>query len=709
MRHLIKASLAGLTVLMGVAAVASVETPDSFPGVGLQRVHDGLRFERPVFLTGAGDGSGRIFVVEQDGIIRVVDGWEAPGTPGVFLDIREHVSRRGNEEGLLGLAFHPDFAKNGQFFVHFSSKRDADDQGVARNVISRVTVSKDDPSRADFATEEVLLRQRQPFRNHNGGMIAFGPDGMLYVSFGDGGAANDPEGNGQKLSSMLGSIVRLDVDTTSGDLAYGVPQDNPFVEVEGARPELWAIGLRNVWRFSFDRATGALYAGEVGQNTTEEVDLIVRGGNYGWNRFEAGAVFRDGTELIHGDHIEPIATYPRSEGISITGGYVYRGTLHPELQGLYFFGDYVSGNLWATRASGEGEYETELVRRTGRSIASFGEDDDGELYLLSFDGAVYRVVATDEPEASLAHWPSKLSETGLYASMKSRELAADLVPYEVNAPFWSDFALKGRYLDLPEGTALGYRAEGTWEVPVGTRVIKTFDAAPSGRRKTPRPIETRVIERTEDGWEAATYVWDRRGKEAELLPSGMQFEQYSTRGVTTWHAPSSSECASCHVGEAGYLLGLTTAQLNHRDDAGHQIQRWIEAGVVEAPASWDAASAPRMVDPADEAAPLEDRARAYLEVNCAMCHRPNGPANASVDLRMGIPLREMGLVGVAPTQGDFGLLDPMLVSPGEPASSVLLHRIMTLGAGRMPNIGSHVVDEAGVKMLSEWILSLEEE
>ncbi|MEM8709550.1 MAG: PQQ-dependent sugar dehydrogenase, partial [Planctomycetota bacterium] len=650
-----------------------------------------------------GDGSGRVFVVEQNGVIRVFEDRDDVQTSKVFLDISEHVSRRGNEEGLLGLAFHPEYESNGRVFVHFSSARDADDKGVARNAISSFTVSAEDPDQLDPESEEILLLQRQPYRNHNGGDIAFGPDGMLYASLGDGGAANDPEGNGQKLSSMLGSIIRIDVDQESEGKRYAIPADNPFVDVKGARGEIYALGLRNVWRFSFDRATGDLYAADVGQNEIEEVDIIVSGGNYGWNRYEADADFRDDTVLAPGKLTAPIATYPHSEGLSITGGYVYRGDAQPELDGVYFFADYASGNLWGTRVGADDARETALVRRTGRSIASFGEDDDAELYALSFDGGIYRVVSSDEPEASLDDWPNRLSETGLYASMEKRELKEDLIPYEVNAPFWSDHALKARYIELPEGARLGYRENGTWDVPVGARIIKTFDQPPAGRRKTPRPVETRVIERTEDGWESATYVWNRRGTEAELKPAGQQFEQWTRRGVTTWHAPSSSECASCHVAEAGYVLGLTTAQLAGSDG---QLERWLAAGHVDAPADLDLTSLAAFVDPHGSEGTLEERARTYLDVNCAMCHRPNGPGNALIDLRHGTDLASTNMVNELPTQGDLGVEDARLIAPGDPERSLLVHRVKTLGSGRMPSIGSHVVDEAGVQLLSDWVRSL---
>lgn len=709
--NILRSGLASCALL--TTASASAFATVDLPGAALERAFENLRFERPIFLTGAGDGSGRVFVVEQGGVVRVFDGAEDARETEVFLDLSDVVSRRGNEEGLLGLAFHPDFADNGQVFAHFSSERDPGKNGVAQNVISRFTVDPKSPNPVDPDTEEMLLVQRQPFRNHNGGMIAFGPDGMLYASLGDGGAANDPEGNGQKLSSMLGSIIRIDVDRKDEGLAYGIPEDNPFASpggayagVEGARPEIYALGLRNVWRFGFDRETGELYAADVGQNRIEEVDKIVSGGNYGWNRYEAEDDFAKDTALAPGRLIEPIASYPHSDGLSITGGYVYRGSRQPSLDGVYFFADYASGNLWGLRETEDNTYESELVRRTGRSIASFGEDDGGELFALSFDGGVYRVVAAEPMEPLLAHWPEKLSDTGLYASTRKGKLAEHLVPYEVNAPFWSDNAEKGRYFELPEGKALTFTSEDSFEVPVGTRIVKTFHQPPAGRRRNPRPVETRVIVRTEDGWDAGTYLWDGRGRDAVLVPDGRQFEQWGRSGVTTWHAPSSSECASCHTAESGFVLGLSAPQLAGGEGEDSQLLRWLREGVLEVPEGVDVTEVAAHPDPFDESAPLEDRARAYLDVNCAMCHRPNGPGNASIDLRSTTGLADTGMIDVAPGQGHMGLENARIVAPGAPERSVLLERIRTLGSGRMPSIGSHVVDEAGVELLVQWIQDL---
>ena len=684
-----------------VAQTASKEVLNSQKGVGLENAFPKLRFNRPVHLTHVGDD--RIFVVEQNGVVHVFKNDAETTTTKVFLDISDRISRQGNEEGLIGFAFHPDFKNNGQFFIHYSSSV-KDKHGI----VARYRVDKDDPTIGDPNSEEVILEQEQPFRNHNGGTIAFGPkDGLFYISFGDGGKANDPLGSGQDLSTLLGAILRIDVDNKDEGLEYAIPKDNVFASVEGARGEIFACGLRNVWRFSFDRETGELWAGDVGQDRFDEIDLVRNGGNYGWNRWEAGTSFRKKVKMATDKHDKPIASYGRKWGLSVTGGNVYRGKKFPELKGSYFYGDYLSGNLWQIRKDENGEYQNELVRRTGQSIAAFGEDTDGEVYLLSFDGKIYRVQPTDQPQNFLAGWPEKLSDTKIFANMKKRKMSKEYVAYEVNAPFWSDNADKTRYFRLPEGKSISYRSEGSWEVPVGTEIIKNFRAPEANRM-----LETRVIKRIETGWEAATYIWDKKSRNATLRPEGLQLERWQRVGKswapTTWHGPSSSECASCHVDAAGYVLGLNTAQLNNEDGEKNQIMDFVKRELLSGlPEDFSPETAARHCDPHDPKCELGDRARVLLDVNCAMCHRPNGPGNASIDLRYATDLGDTKMIDEKPAQGDLGIADARIVKPGDAESSLLYLRMNTLSNGRMPNIGSNVIDQKAVKLLREWINSME--
>ena len=368
------------------------------PSLRIERAFPAQEFADPLFMTFA-DQSGRLFVTEKKGVIRVFDSKQPEKPSSVFLDLSDQVTNKGNEEGLLGLAFHPNYAENGQFFVHYSHAID-DKTGY----VSRFEVSEDDPNRADPSSEMVVLKQPQPWRNHNGGMIGFGPDGFLYISFGDGGAGGDPKKSGQNIKTWLGAILRIDVDRPSEGKNYGIPADNPFVNERYAAPEIYAFGLRNVWRFSWDRETGDFWAADVGQNLWEEIDIIQKGGNYGWNTYEGFSKFRGGTQLAHSEHIPPIAVYGRREGISVTGGYVYRGKAFPELHGDYIYGDYATGNLWRLSQDEQGKWRNVIaLKRCGQTINSFAEDADGELYLLSHQGGIYQVMPlaseTEDAEA----------------------------------------------------------------------------------------------------------------------------------------------------------------------------------------------------------------------------------------------------------------------------------------------------------------------
>ncbi len=344
----------------------------------VERVYPGLSFDRPVALVFPEDGVHRGFVVEQAGRILFLNDDEDAGT---FLDIRDRVNDRGNEEGLLGLAFDPDFDSNGLFYVYYTAS------GPGRSVVSRFSAGPGYDT-ADPGSETLILEVEQPYANHNGGQIVFGPDGFLYVGLGDGGSAGDPKGHGQNAGTLLGTILRLDVSSLDAAGSYAIPADNPFVGVEGARSEIWAYGLRNPWRFSFDRETGDLWAADVGQNKLEEVDLIRPGRNYGWNIMEGDECYSRscdtrGLEL-------PITVYGRDDGCSITGGYVYRGTRLPSLYGAYVYSDYCSGKIWALRYDGSRVTESIQVADTKLRISSFAEDTDGELYILDLEGEIYR-------------------------------------------------------------------------------------------------------------------------------------------------------------------------------------------------------------------------------------------------------------------------------------------------------------------------------
>lgn len=351
---------------------------DSTAVFRLENAFPQLTFSRPLDFQQPPDSTHRIFIVEQEGRIHVIH--LADSTRQEFLDMTERVDDTGNEEGLLGLAFHPQFASNGYFYVNYTAS------GPNRTVISRFRVSASDPNKADPLSELVLLEYDQPFSNHNGGGIVFGPDGYLYIASGDGGSGGDPMGNGQKRTTLLGKILRIDVDNPADGKPYGIPADNPFMG-EGL-PEIYAYGLRNPWRFSFDAATGELWCGDVGQNTLEEIDVVEKGGNYGWNLFEGTQCFTGACNSA--GLIMPVWEYGRGLGASITGGYVYRGQTMPALVGCYIYADFVTGRIWALRKNGNDVVNGQIIE-SGVNISSFGVDRNNELYLCAFDGKIYRM------------------------------------------------------------------------------------------------------------------------------------------------------------------------------------------------------------------------------------------------------------------------------------------------------------------------------
>lgn len=348
-----------------------------------------LSFTRPVDLQHPGDDRNLLFVVEQRGVISVFENDSSASSKSTFLDIQSRVDDDGNEEGLLGLAFHPDYENNGYFYVNYTASN------PDRTVISRFQVSGG--SQADAGSELEILTFEQPYSNHNGGQVAFGPDGYLYIAVGDGGAGGDPQGNGQDRSTLLGSILRIDVNSQEDGNNYSIPPDNPFAgNSEGYREEIYAYGLRNPWRFSFDPENGRLWTGDVGQNAYEEVDIIENGGNYGWNVMEGNHCYEPSEGCDRSGLEIPILEYGRGEGVSITGGFVYRGPTVESLTGQYIYADYGSGTIWALEHSDLDNPENSVVVDADLPIASFGVDQNNELYICAFDGKIYRLDESDE-------------------------------------------------------------------------------------------------------------------------------------------------------------------------------------------------------------------------------------------------------------------------------------------------------------------------
>lgn len=682
----------------GTGLTFPLEPPPATPLVRV-RAFPELSFDRPVLVTHAPGDTERLFVLEQAGRIWVFSNDDDVKERALFLDIRDRVRRSHNEEGLLGLAFDPDYAASGVFYLYYSAS------SPRRAQISRFSVTGD-PDRADPGSEEPLLAVEQPFGNHNGGTVAFGPDGMLYAGFGDGGSAGDPLGAGQDLGTLLGTIIRVNAPPTG---ALQIPTDNPFVDREGARPEIWALGLRNPWRFSFDRQTGTLWAGDVGQDRYEEIDIVTRGGNYGWRRMEGAESFDAGTAATIEPVIDPVVAYGRSDGESVTGGYVYRGLELPAYRGAYIYGDYVTGKVWALRADPEGKLVSNTEIAGVPSLSSFGEDGHGELLAVSLDGGLYRFALAEEKDAAPA-FPTLLSQTGVFADTTNLVPNPDLLPYAPRVELWSDGAQKARWLALPEGETIGFSEDGEWSFPVGTVTVKHFelptdDADPT---RTVR-LETRVMVHETAGWSGYTYRWNAEQTDAVLVTSPQSGTFEVRRGgqavQQVWAFPHGSDCLRCHTEGYGRVLGIRTRQLHAEGETGGgTIADWAAKGLFSTAVD---ASASRPVHPRidDEGADLQARARAYLDVNCAVCHHPGGPAPGSVDLRVQTPLSDTQLLNVVP-ESAVGLPGERRIAPGDHASSSVWARVQGLGEERMPPLASRVRDDAAVQLLASWIDAL---
>jgi uncharacterized repeat protein (TIGR03806 family) len=682
--------------------------------LSVQRAFPALTFVEPVAMLQAPGDSSRWFVVEQNGIVRVFANQQNVATSQVFVDISGRVYQNSQTEaGMLGLAFHPSFPTNNRAYVNYSSRT-----SPIRSTTSEFT-SPDNGLTLNPSSERVLLSVIKDFDNHNGGQLAFGPnDGFLYVGLGDGGGGNDPSNNGQNPQRLLGKMLRIDVGSQPGGAPYAIPPDNPFAgnprcNVDGTGtqscPEIFALGLRNPWRWSFDPPTGQLWLGDVGQGAFEEIDVIVRGANYGWDIREGFECAGGGTSCASTGFTNPVAAYGRSLGASITGGYVYRGTQTTELAGRYVFADFYGMIASLTPGSGGTYTITPMVQRGGTptgapgplAISAFGRANDGELYALDYtSGGIYRLIFTGGGAGTGTGVPNQLSATGcISTATPGAPMSSATIPYTVNAPFWSDGATKERAIGLPNGLNIAVPTSGDWEPPNGSVLVKHF-------RLANQLVETRLFMRHPDGvWAGYTYQWNQAQTDATRVVGGGT----TTVGGQTWIFPSEAQCMQCHTQAAGFSLGLETAQLN-RDHTypqtgrtANQITTLNAISVLSPPI---APNPPAYADPADTTRSLNDRARAYLHTNCANCHRPQGLTPTALDLRHDTPLSQTGACDVVPTIGALGIANARVIAPGDDTRSVLLARMSVRDTNAMPPIASNIVDAAGVQLIAAWIDSL---
>jgi len=730
--------LSALVCVLPLPAQRVVNETLNFPdelAVGdyaLERAFGERRFNQPLTVTSP-PGDARIFVVEKPGRIQIVQPGDVESEAEPFLDISDVVVD-GGEQGLLGLAFHPEYAENGFFYVFYSHTQG----GERRQRVARFTVSSGNPDLADRNSEQVLIDQLDQASNHNGGDMHFGPDGYLYIALGDEGGSNDGYQNGQLVDrDFFAGLLRIDVDRRSGsieptpheaiprdgaNLAYfTIPPDNPLVPVwqdAGSDPEsdlrleFFAIGLRNPWRFSFDPTNGKIWCGDVGQNAREEIDLIVKGGNYGWaNRegFISGP--RNVPEPEGFDLRDPVMDYPRNEGTSVTGGVVYRRDRFASLQGHYIFADFGSGRIWKLNTEVDTPVKEEMLTQSG--IASLGYDPANGDVLLSdlYSGIIWRLVETLESRQDL--FPQLLSETGAFSDMASLTPAEGVHPYNINLRFWSDHADKRRWFALQVDAPMTYSQDDPWSFPTGTVWVKHFDLElERGNPASAVRVETRFLIKTAEGAYGLSYRWNAEQTDAVLVDhQGEDFDftirEDGQERVQTWRIPGQAECMVCHTASAGFALSFNARQLNRWEGSGEErfnrLQRLSDAGYISG-LDTEPHLLPAFSDPENEQVSLEHRVRSYLAVNCANCHRPGASANNTWDARPELSLEATRLINGA-VNNPNGVPENRLVVPGDVEHSVLLHRVeASHGFSRMPPLASNELDEEGIALLRAWIL-----
>lgn len=688
----------------------------------LERVFPQLTFNEPVSLVTC-PGSPRLFLMELRGKIYSFDPQAAQPQPELFFDLATIEGFRR----AYGIAFHPEFATNREIFLCYVLN-DGNPDGTR---VSRFKVLPDSPGKPpqiDPASEQVVLTWY--CGGHNGGCLKFGPDGYLYISTGDGSSPFPPDAKntGQRIDDLLASILRIDVDHAENGLPYAIPKGNPFVGVEGARGEVWAYGFRNPWRMSFDPATGDLWVGDVGWEMWEMIYRVERGGNYGWSLVEAEQVVHRERERGPTPVLPPTAAHDHTVSRSITGGLVYHGERLPALRGVYVYGDYVTGKIWGLKHDGRKvTWQQELVDST-HDIICFGADQAGELYVVAYNGSIHRLVENPRRGAN-TEFPDRLSKTGLFADVANHELAPGVIPYDVNVPLWADGTQATRFIAVPGTGTLGVHEinnlqigdlKGAWKYPSDSVLGRTVWMALSDDPADRYRLETQILHRDGDTWKAYNYIWNKQQTDA-ILAGPEASEQMLTiadpaapggKRQQTWRHTSRSECILCHTTRAGTIHGFVPEQLD-RDFAyktggktvvDNQLRALSHIGLFEQPVPEDH---PVLVDPHDSTAPLDVRARSYLHVNCGHCHRRGGGGTAAFDVQFTIPLARANLVGGRPTQGTFGIHAATLVAPGDPYRSLLLYRMAKLGRGRMPHFGSSVVDTAGVRLIHDWIATLD--
>ena len=742
-----------------------VGSPEPPPPFQVERTYEKLPTSWPMYMS-LEPGSPRLIFIEQtrnSGPCRLMRTRRDPATCTSADDVETLLEIDGLA---YSLTFHPKFAENGFMYVGHKSPLSSKDN--RKCCISRFTIGRQPPFALDKASEVRIIEWESD--GHDGVALGFGNDGMLYITSGDGTSDSDTNVTGQGLDHLLAKLLRIDVDHAPAGQTYAVPADNPFVGQPNIRPETWAYGFRNPWRLSVDPETGAVWVGNNGQDLWEQIYRVERGANYGWSVYEGGHIFYPTRKLGPTPHVKPTVEHPHSEARSLTGGVTYYGKKYPDLRGAYIYGDYSTGKIWGVKHDGKQVTWHKELADTTLQIAAFAFDADGELLICDHQaaGGFYRFVSSPEKVRSTP-FPRRLSESGLFRTVAGHQVEPSLIPYSVNAPLWSDGSHKARFIAVPAKKddsgkwvpdPIEMTERGPWTFPNGTVLVKSFALdMQAGQPDSRKWVETRFLLREQNEWVGYSYQWNEEQTDAFLVEKegrDQVFTIQTAEGMKpqTWHYPSRAECMVCHSRAAKYVLGLSTMQLNKTHDYNgvedQQLRVFEQLGVLKTDwkkyalehirKAWEAeglktpdisrhlsqASAtagqresqvrsllgkppedfPKMANPYDETANLEERVRAYLHSNCAQCHVESGGGNAQMELASHTPIDKMRILDAVPVHHTFDLPDARLVAPGHPERSVLLHRMSLRGRGQMPQLSTYIVDDPAVALIRKWISQL---
>ena len=694
-------------------------SPEPPPMLRAKRAWPGLSFYHSLFI-GRDASSDGFLVVEQAGRVLSLARDQSVNTTNLFLAVPDHE--------VYSVHFHPGFATN-RFVYAFANgptKLMTNSVGVllgGTNRFNRILRYVVTPAgAADPATELEIIQWWS--NGHNGGEMTFGRDGMLYITSGDGTSDSDGNNTGQDITDLNSGLLRLDVDHPAPGKTFSIPKDNPFWDIPGARPELWAYGFRNPWRITMDPADGGLLVGDIGQDLYEMIELVTRGANFGWSVREGNHPFHAQRKLGPHPVTPPLIEHHHAEARSITGGVVYQGSKFAELRGAYLYGDYGTGKIWAAKRKGSQVTWHREIADTPHQILAFAEGRTGEIFYVDYAGQLYELEPTPPETKKRPPFPKKLSDSGLFAKVKGHVVAPGVIPYSVNSPLWSDGSHKERWLAVPGEAKIIFSEGGGWKFPEETVLVKSFALdLEAGNAKSRKWVETRFLLLEQNEWVGYSYRWNEAQTDAELVEAKGADREYKIKDPAApggtrkqvWHYPSRAECMTCHSRAAQFVLGVTTLQMNREHDyngvKANQLRTLAHIGLFDLKPDKDGvAKLPKppekmaaLPNPYDATAPLDDRARSYLHANCAHCHVDAGGGNSAISLRWNTKPDQMKLIGVAPLHDKFGLADALLVAPGAPERSVLMQRVLRIGQGGMPPLAKSMVDEPAVKMLGEWI------